>query len=303
MQRRFQFYASRFLAWARKALHPTTVNVYAHYFRRFKKEVGNVPMSRIKPCVLSAWARTWHESQAIVRLFRWCLDDAGLLRSNPVAHAKHPPKGQRRRTLTPREEKKLIRSTSGEFNTLLIGYRETMARPGELRAARWSDVYPQAPPSRMRKLLRAGKAFIVLWDYKSRKRRRLPNEPRVILLSPCIGRLLARRLRPQQPKSAPLFPNTRGGQWTANAVRCRMRRLRLALLLGPDSRGENIVPYSFRHTGATLASALGIRDRLLADALGHTETATTKRYQHLQPMHVQRALRPLWAVRARGLAS
>src|SRR6185295_4351794 len=57
--------------------------------------------------------------------------------------------------------------------------------------------------------------------------------------------------------------------------------------VGRDRHGETIVPYTFRHTAATLASAAGVRDRLLADALGHTETSTTARYQHLATEHIR----------------
>lgn len=79
-----------------------------------------------------------------------------------------------------------------------------------------------------------------------------------------------------------------------------MRRIRLALAMQRDARGENFVPYTLRHTFATLATAAGIRDRLLADALGHTETATTARYQHLSVEHVRAALRPFWRKRDRA---
>lgn len=294
MVRKFSFYARRFLAWAVKCRHATTVNVYRHYFEKFVKENGDIPLSRVNGAKLEEWALTWHASQAIVRLFRWCVADARLLKTNPVAHVKHPPKGERKRTLTPKESAKLLRASPADLRALLIGYRESFARPGELRAATWDDLYPKTTRAKLRTALRSGNAIIVLHEYKNRKRRRLPNDPRVILISPRLGRLLSRLMPSAWETNSPIFQSDKETGWTANAVRCRLRRLRRELKLGRDKRGENIVPYTFRHTGATEASAAGIRDRILADILGHTETSTTRRYQHLQTGHLRAAMLKFW---------
>ena len=68
-----------------------------------------------------------------------------------------------------------------------------------------------------------------------------------------------------------------------------MRRLRKDL---PNAAGctESIVTYSVRHSLATIAAAAGIRDRVLADIMGHTDTRTTARYLHLQVEHLRRAM-------------
>lgn len=293
--RRFSYYAAAFLSWADKCRHPVTVAVYRHYFDRFAAENGDPTIARINPAALSAWAKTWHQSQAIVRLFRWCVEDAELLPRNPVARAKHPPKGERRRIATKREQRRILAAAGVDLRALLSAYLETMARPGELRAATWGDLHPFTTREKLRAALLAGKAQIVLYDYKSRKRRRLPNEPRVILLSPRAGKLLCALMPRVIVKGERIFKTRRGRVWTANALRCRMRRLRAALSLRPDHRGENLVPYTFRHTSATEATAFGIRDRTLADILGHTETATTKRYQHLSTDHLRNALKKFWA--------
>lgn len=298
MRRKFSFLSSRFLTWAAKCLSPITVDVYRHYFRKFVEDVGDLAVNRIKPSTITAWAKTWHASQAIVRLFRWACADAMLIKSNPLNRVKHPPKGQRRRVATSAEQSRMMRAAAADLRALLIAYRETMARPGELRAATWADVHPKTTRAKLREALAAGRASIVLHEYKNRKRRRLPNGPRVILLSPRVGRLICRLMRGELDAAAAVFQTTRGKPWTANAVRCRLRRMRGELGLTRDVRGENIVPYTFRHTGATLACAAGVRDRILADALGHVETSTTSRYQHLDVEHVRAALAKFWKRRA-----
>lgn len=294
MNLRFSSLVSRFLKWASKVLKANTIVVYKHYFRRFVAENGDVIAQRMTPATVSAWAQTWHQSQAIARLFKWACTDARILKTNPVAGMKHPPKGQRCRITTPGMEKKILRACKPDLRDLLYAYRETFARPGELRAASWGDLFPKTTPAKLRVALKEGNAIIVLRDYKNRKRRRLPNEPRVILLSPQVGRLIARLMTRDVKDDQKIFRTASGRVWTANALRCRMRRLRRLLNLTPDARGENIVPYTFRHTGATNAAAAGIRDRVLADILGHTETSTTQRYIHLQTGHLRAALKKFW---------
>lgn len=294
MKLAFSSLARRFLRWASKCRHKTTVEVYRHYFDRFRREVGDVDVFKLRPFTVSGWAKTWHQSQAIVRLIRWAVEDAGILPSNPLAYMKHPPKGQRQRTITKREQRKLFRAASSDLRSLLFAYSECWARPGELRAAKLSDLHPLGSIAKLRKSLIAGRATIVLHEYKNRKARRIPNQPRVILIPPSLGRFIARRLDSRSSMDDKIFLTSAGRPWTANALRCRLRRLRRRLGLTCDCRGENLVPYTFRHTGATLASSLGVRDRLLADILGHTEVATTARYQHLQTEHLRSALQKVW---------
>jgi integrase len=294
MSLRFSSVSRAFLRWAEQCRSPITVSVYAHYFRRFRAECGDKDVRRLTPAQLTAWAKTWHQSQAIVRLLRWCVKDARLFKTNPIEHVQHPPKGQRVRLLTAKEDRAILAACDVDLRALLQGYRDTMARPGELRAATWADVYPRVPRKKLRGLLRAGKCIIVLRDYKNRKTRRLPNEPRVILISPSAGRLLCSLLRANTKDTDHIFRTKRGKPWSANALRCRMRRLRKKINIVPDARGETIVPYHYRHRGATELTAAGIRDRMLADILGHTEVSTTTRYQHLNVDHLRAALRMVW---------
>jgi len=81
-----------------------------------------------------------------------------------------------------------------------------------------------------------------------------------------------------------VFLNSQGRPWSANAVRCAMADLRERSGLKADADEEQIVCYHMRHTAATLATANGIRDRVLADIMGHAQTKQTSRYQHLRPV-------------------
>jgi integrase len=133
--------------------------------------------------------------------------------------------------------------------------------------------------------------MFVLTDFKSRKRRKDKESVRIIPLDDRMVRLLDRLARRQSPSPDDyVLVNRHKRPWSANAVRCRMRRLRERIGLGPDERGEEIVAYTLRHTSATRASARGIRDKVLAELMGHTSTRTTQRYQHLQAEHLAEAI-------------
>jgi integrase len=133
--------------------------------------------------------------------------------------------------------------------------------------------------------------MFVLKDFKAKKRRKDRAAVRLIPLDGRMLRLLNRlaRRRPPSPEDF-IFLNGDGRPRTSNAVRCRMRRLRAKLGMGPDENGEQVVAYTLRHTSATRASAQGVRDKVLAELMGHTSTATTQRYQHLQADHLAEAI-------------
>lgn len=286
--------SAEFLKWAAKCKRPSTVAVYRHYLRKFVAHAGVELVSDIRPMHLTSYAKTWHDVQAVKRMFRWAVEEAGLLALNPVERVKHPPKGLRRRINTPKETAQVLRACASDLRRLLIAYRETMARPQELRAARWEDVRGEHPNETLADALAHARASIVLYEFKCRAERTNSEAPRVIVLSPRVCRLLLRLMRACPTIAGPIFKTAKGRAWTPNAVRCRFRRLRKRLGIVRDGRGETIVPYTFRHTGATMAAAAGVRDRVLADVLGHVETKTTARYQHLLLEHLRAALLPLW---------
>lgn len=284
----------RFLLWASRCLTKKTEQCYSYHLLRFSAAVGELQAREVKSYHLQEWGKSWHDYQAVQRLFLWAVEDAELLERTPFKKLRRPPLGERHRVLTRKEEFALLRSASPPLRALLIAYRETFARPGEMRAANIEDLHAEGGRTDLLQALRDGRASLILREYKSRKRRKNPNCPRVILLSPRVGRLIARRIESSGRTEGPIFRNQSGKRWTANAVRCCFRRLRRRAGVNRDAAGEQLVPYSFRHTGATNAAACGVRDRLLAELMGHTSTRTTARYQHLAVEHLRAAMVPLW---------
>jgi integrase len=283
----------KFLAWAAEALAVGTVLAYSHQLGKFTKRCGRKLVSGLKPIDVTRWAKTWHEVQAVLRLFNWAVNEAQVITENPFAKLKPPPRDERRRILTPRQMVQLLRAADVAGRQFLLGLRETFARPQEIRGATWDDVVAEDPGMLLEQALLHGRALIVLREYKDRKRRKETNKPRVILVNARLGRLLLRLLARRRPGQRHIWLNSLGRPWTNNAIRCLMRRLRARLQIRPDAFGEQVVAYTFRHSVATLASARGIKDRTLADLLGHVETRTTARYQHLDVEHLREALQRL----------
>lgn len=285
----------RFLEWGENFLAAGTCKNYRRLLERFALAAGELPAAGLRAHVLLAWGKTWHEIQAVQRLFNWAVHDAQLLAENPFKRVKRPPLGQRSRILDRGVMLRMFRKTSPAFRRYLIALRETLARPQEIRAAKWENLWWPDKPHGMAQALQLGRAAFILEDFKGRRRRADPRARRVIPISPRLGRLIFRISCTQQPGGVHIFVNDRGRPWTNNAVRMRFRWLRKTLPLPRDHRGENVVAYSIRHTTATWAAAAGVRDRILAEVMGHTSTRTTARYQHLELAHLQQALAAVWA--------
>lgn len=287
-----------FLKWAELALKPNTVKAYRHQLRKFVACVRNKQVKSLRPSHLTSWGKSWHEYQAVIRAFNWAVHEAKLVRKNPFAGLRMPYRDQRQRILSPTEIAGFLRACSSSGRQFLIAMRESFARPQEIRAAQWDDLQSEDPSIGIEQALAEGRALIVLRDYKDRARRKDASRPRVLLVSRRLGRLLLRLIEKGAEREGHIFLNSKGKPWTNNAVRCLLRRLRRRLGIVADKHGETIVAYTFRHSCATLAAASGVVDRVLADVLGHVETRTTTRYQHLNVGHLREALDRMHANRS-----
>ena len=263
-----------------RRMRPLTRDYYRRQIQKFLDAVtGNRPAASVKPHEVEMYKTGWHSVQAVQRLYNWGVS-MGHLTENPVRSVVRPDLGQRERILTPVETARLFRTAERHFRSFLMAMRHTLARPQEIRALRWQQlVYEPAP-------------MFVLKEFKAKRRRKdRKSAVRIIPLDDRMVRLLNRLARQLKPSPADfVFLNSDGKPWTANAVRCRMMRLRKKVGLTPDGNGEQVVAYTLRHTSATRACARGVRDKVLAELMGHTNTTTTQRYQHLQTEHLAEAI-------------
>lgn len=282
-----------FLTSAALTLKPNTVSCYAAHLKRFLMVTKNKRVALLRPRHLIEFMRSWHEWQAVRRCFHWANIEAGIIKRDPFTKVKAPARNHRKRILTPHELAQLLRAPRRAWRHYLLALRELAARPQEVRALEWHELQSEDPGIGIDEALKQGRAIFVMHDYKSRARRRDQDTPRVLLVTPRLGRLLMRMRARDGSREGKVFRNTRGKPWSKNAVRCMFRSMRRRLGIKADTRGENVTAYTMRHSCATLAASRGVLDRVLADWLGHTETRTTRRYQHLNVQHIREALRKM----------
>lgn len=288
----------RFLAWATVNRSRSTVYGYRLYLTRFAAAVGDIRLERISPAMLTTWSTKFHPVQAVQRLVAWCHKEERSLRENPLSGMPKFSGGSRRRILIAGDVCRMMKSTDRFFRAWLLALKETIARPQEMRQVRPIDVRTSGGAAAIAAELVAGEAFFEIDNGKGFDRRRDRSSTRIIPISPRLGRLLVRLIDRGAAVDEPIFRNSRGRPWSCNAVRCRLRRLRDRLHLGTDRRGERVVAYTLRHTGATAAARAGLRDWTLAAVLGHASTRTTDRYVHLQAADVLAAMKGLWGRKA-----
>jgi integrase/recombinase XerD len=182
----------------------------------------------------------------------------------------------RERTFSPEEFLNLLRHSDAIFRQVLLLLRLTGIRPGEFSRLTWNQVD-------------FGNHVLVIRRHKSRRTAKT-KKPRIIHRPPAAERLLLWRLEklghtletlPATILGERVFLNGDGQPWKYNALRCRMRRLRVRAGIGPDENGERIVLYTARHTFGSRAAAAGVSDRRLADLMGHTDPKMTQKYIHL----------------------
>lgn len=280
----------QFLVYCDTDIAATTRSNYRRYLLRLAAELGTRELSTLTPAVVRQWGRTYHAVQAVQRLMSWAKNEALMVAVNPLERMRKLPRGRRLRTLTPQESARLRRAASPCFRAFLIALWQSIARPGELRRATWGDVRVRGLQPFTVEDLRGGRAFIFLDHFKAKELMKDAHAIRVIPISRRLGRLLARLWSHARELHRPVFENSRRRAWTHNAVICRLRRLRLRAGLTPDHRGENVVAYTLRHTGATSAICEGLDLATLAALMGHTDVRMTARYIHLVPDHLANAM-------------
>lgn len=288
--------------WSKRNLSPGTIEEYARHFRRLEKAAGEKELCQVRESDLTSWASSWHSIQACQRLFNWARDYAEVVSRNPFGKVKKPPIGQRKRVLTRRQILSLMRFASRNFRPFLLCLAQTISRPQEARKLCWEQIESADEGLTIQEALIRGRAFFSLDSFKGKARRTEANAIRVIPIPRRFGRFLARQLDQTEPPTGIIFRNSKGRPFSNNAIRLRFKRLRKrAGLDGRDHRGEKVVCYTFRHSMATQAVKRGVRDKTLAEMMGHTSTRTTARYMHLDAGHLLDAIEVATATRPAGL--
>lgn len=289
-----------FLEWTAANRAPGTVAGYKRHLDHFADHVAGLDLAELRAHHLLTFGTTWHKIQAVQRLFSWAKNDAELVERNPFSRVKKPSVRGRRRIVTFAELAKLLRGVRRDFRWLLFASRESLCRPQEVRVLCWEELQHDETQPTLDAALPAGRAFWRLTEFKSRARRSDPMATRIIPVSPRLGRLILRLKRNAAELAGPIFLTQNGSAWNKEKIRNRMRSARRRCGLTKDRSGEQVCLYTLRHTMATVACAKGIRDRVLADLLGHSTTRTTARYQHLQVPHLLDAMTTIHRRRAPG---
>lgn len=264
---------------------PRTAEFYAAQLAKVADRYGHVDAVELRPYHLLELKGTWHLLMSVQRLYRWANEEAEILQCNPMAKMKRPRLGCRKRVLTERDRAILLRASRADFRRFLIASLEAAARPQELRELEWTDLRWPGGFQALQESLKAGQAYFELLEYKGRERRADPDEPRIIPVSPRLGRLLWRLAR-GKPLTGLVFLTDRDQAWTRNSLRLRMKRLRKRVDLPLSVKGERIVCYTMRHSSATKLATLGMQTSILQLLLGHASIRTTQRYLHFRKAHL-----------------
>jgi integrase len=247
---------------------PATLRWYRDGFRHFAP-LAELPADAVRTHHLAEIAMTNHVVRVIKRLYKWGVAE-GTVAKDPFTRLSAPPCGQRERTVSRAELRRLYRAAPRAFRKLLFVQVRTLARPGEIRLLTWGQID-------------WARRVIVLEEFKGKKRRADKLRYRAIAIPKNVYRLL-RNLHRKSPDPSPagrVFISTRGAKpWSYNGVRCAMRtaRVRAGLMDGE----ERVVCYTLRHTSATEAIRKDISLKRVAEVMGHARTTTTERYLHLK---------------------
>lgn len=283
--------AEAFLADYQRTAKPATYQWRARYIADFCKAHGLDRVAELRPFHVTKWLdghAEWNPDSrraaigAVKRLFNWAKEQ-GLVLYNPFDAVKKPKGGRRQKLVTAAEHESLggwqskarggrrgsYAKRDGAFRAVLVALRHAGVRSGTIAAVRVEHVAADAS----------------CWVVPEHKTVDKIERPIVVYLSPCL-QALTRALIVGRT-SGPLFRNSRGEAWSANAIRCRMRRLRAALGIEAGT-----VAYSYRHSYITGAILAGNDVATVAELVGHKDcTMIAKHYGHLAGAkdHLKRA--------------
>jgi integrase len=185
---------------------------------------------------------------------RWAWNHE-LIERLPLRGLEKPRPTRRETTISTEQWAKILVATDDVFRPMLEFCRAVGCRPQEAREIAAAHL---CHDNRL--------AIFDTIDSKGQRKRR------VLYLPKSVRELINSRVK--QFPNGPLFRNRFGKPWTANALRCRLRRLR-------DAAGmTRLFPYQIRHTWETEA-LLRLPVQLVAELAGHDPSTAMKHYGHL----------------------
>ena len=153
----------------------------------------------------------------------------------------------------------------------------TAARPGEIRAAEWTEIKP----------VEIDGVKSLVWDIPAGKMKM--KRRHIVPLSRQALKVIE-ELRPITGNSKYLFPSPRSNTWcmSENGVRIALRSIGFTK--------EQIVPHGFRATFSTIANEHGFNRDVIERQLAHVEgNAVRGAYNHAEYLAQRKDLMQWWA--------
>jgi len=243
---------------------------------RYTARVGSMTPAAKKP--LSRGTRSKLLYSLKLMYDRW--QYLGMVEQNPTAGiTKYSKDPERPRSALPRNAlEKLFPATHGElvrvwgssmWASLMLVLYDTGSRPGEVRAVKWSDYYPEERYLPVRKAIESGTTSKIKGTKGGTIKPSYLSERTAQELA--IWRAESRK----HDDGDYIFPGRGEAPVTDAAVGVAFERALRSL--GFDTTGWT--PYYLRHTFATKAMEV-LNDQELQMLLGHTNLTTNKIYRH-----------------------
>jgi integrase len=256
---------------------PKNVEWSHRYLKSFSSHVGGAtPVADLIPLHLTQWAdKHWpapksqhHPKRAVKAAFHWATEQK-LIDENPFASVRVGKAGRLREVLSTAQRQLLQDQATDEAERMLLTVLEaTACRVNELRTVEARHVWRND----------AGEPIAWIFPANEHKTGRKRQLPRVVILPESAATITA-KLCAANPEG-PIFRNSKGAPWTANAIRCRFRRRRLR----KDNAGKfpaRLRGTHYRHTTATELSAAGVNLDAIRQITGHADlTMLDETYLH-----------------------
>lgn len=234
----------------------------------YRRQLRGTELDSTEAEALTVWqveqvADTWHQLQPWKRLMAWA-EHGGLIASSPLRRIRLPTPGQRELALDRHQLAQLLRAATPAFRRLLIGLRETGARPGEVRALTWEQ---------------REQDLFGMESFKAKARRKDRMRKRLLVITPRLDRLLGRL----EHKKGTIFLNEQSKPYSKDTMVQQMAKTRKRAKL------PEVVNYTIRHTTATRLVAADVNQCKITAFMGHAQARTTERYYHPSADHLRQA--------------